>query len=408
MEKLKKFFSNLRSNIKKNPVPLLIVLYVILFLILLEGASRLFIHIPEEAAIRTLQPYFMNGHYYGVNKDKNIQNLMQKVDGAEAYHYEKSSNNYLYNFGFPVLSISDRGNVFFQEKADIANNINDKDSLRVFIVGASVAAGEGADTENRYYNLLEQKLSAALNKKVSVIPAAMGGFNSTQERILLELMVIPRKPDVVLILDGYNEIQPFVYGSRPGDPYNMGFLYKEYFSDFYKLKTTLAKYSHFYKFILYNSIHNSINDYQQNLLNTPDLKNNAILSINSVYLTNVKSMLESCWSKNIPAIVFIQPCKAITLHNQGVKTDLSNIDVFTLEYYSILNKLVKENNISYPVFELTDIFNDRPAEEIYYDPVHFLKEGHEILADAMLEKTLKIIQQKPSDKNIILKKPEQK
>ncbi|MFC1836122.1 hypothetical protein ACFL2Q_15615 [Thermodesulfobacteriota bacterium] len=102
---------------------------------------------------------------------------------------------------------------------DLANAVDSKDVTRVFVIGGSAAYGSGASsTDTRWYMELERLLSKGLKRQVRLIPAAMGAYVSTQERMVLELIVLPRRPDCVIILNGYNDlVNCLTYCTRPGD-----------------------------------------------------------------------------------------------------------------------------------------------------------------------------------------------
>src|SRR5690606_3877049 len=181
---------------------------------------------------RHMQPYLMTGGYYriplaGARED----HVDVGPGGPEDYGYRDEGGTYVFGFDEPVHSIAERADFLLQDRADLLNGAG-SNHLRVAVLGASVAYGVGASREDtRWYAILERLLTEELGREVRLIPAAMPGYVSTQERIILELMVLPMRPDAVIVLDGFNDAAlPVVFGSRPGDPYDQGLLYEQFYS----------------------------------------------------------------------------------------------------------------------------------------------------------------------------------
>jgi lysophospholipase L1-like esterase len=80
--------------------------------------------------------------------------------------------------------------------------------LRVFVVGGSTAWGAGVSQDQLYSTLMERRFDTALGKNpaVRVIAAGVAGYVSTQERLLVESVVLDLEPDVVVMLTGANDI----------------------------------------------------------------------------------------------------------------------------------------------------------------------------------------------------------
>ncbi len=79
-------------------------------------------------------------------------------------------------------------------------------TFKILLLGASTA--EGFDVR-----LLRDAFTKSINKKVVVFNAASGGFNARQEAISLVLIAEKIKPNLILVLDGANDV---IHSTRPG------------------------------------------------------------------------------------------------------------------------------------------------------------------------------------------------
>jgi hypothetical protein len=196
--------------------PLLLVVGLVLAEVGLRIAYRY-----EGAVVVLDQPYLGFGRLG--HQDERLL-----LEGPESFGYRQRDGRYVFDIREAVSGIQDRGDFLFGERAPIANRPGAAEGLRVFILGGSAAFGVGATSPERtWWVHLENGLSSELGRKVSVLNAAVPGFVSTQERIMLDLMVLPRKPDLVVFLHGLNDISiPMGYGVRPGDPFTQAVTYR--------------------------------------------------------------------------------------------------------------------------------------------------------------------------------------
>jgi hypothetical protein len=79
----------------------------------------------------------------------------------------------------------------------------DMSAVRIFVVGGSVAHG-GSPLETTYFSQLQRSLQA--NYPIQVIAASIGGGSSTEALVLFALTALPNRPDMVVILDGWNDL----------------------------------------------------------------------------------------------------------------------------------------------------------------------------------------------------------
>jgi lysophospholipase L1-like esterase len=328
-----------------------------------------------------MEPYFMSAGTPPIAGSGETGRLFG-ARGPDAYGYRDERNIRVYGFDEEVSSIADRGDFLFQDRVQLANDFGRGDVIRVFFIGGSTAYGVGASSrETRWYSVLEEALSTELRREVRLIPAAMIGYVSTQERLILDLIVLPRRPEVVIILDGFNDaVLPALFGTRPGDPYDQGILYEEFYSPLFGLKKALARRSHFARFLLYRSFRQAIAENKARIAGNPHLLANYARSTASVYLDNVRQMLDRCKDEGVTGLAFLQPVSDLTLRSQGSSEDLNPFALAS--YDEILNRLPSMAP-EHPIHDLTSVFNQPGREKWFVDSVHFEDAGHKAVAEAM-------------------------
>lgn len=92
-------------------------------------------------------------------------------------------------------------------------NYNNKsaDTFRIFVTGGSVAYGSGAiDDSQTISALLEKRLNEKISKstrlKYEVINTAYPAYSTTQEKILINQLLVNLKPDMIIMFSGSNDV----------------------------------------------------------------------------------------------------------------------------------------------------------------------------------------------------------
>jgi hypothetical protein len=104
------------------------------------------------------------------------------------------------------------------KEAQEYSGIQRPDNFRIMILGGSVAAGF-----EPYHEVLAETFSeftVSSGKSASIFNAANGGFNSRQQAIALMLSVETINPDLIVVLDGANDLSHSLRrGSNPETTY---------------------------------------------------------------------------------------------------------------------------------------------------------------------------------------------
>jgi lysophospholipase L1-like esterase len=375
--------------------PLLVLLFIMLWVVggflVLELVSRRFMGVWHVELInRHMQPYLMTGGYYRTPLAGVPESHVMIGPGApEMFGYARTGSSYVFDFQGQVRNVAERGRFLFQDRADLADGAQG-DTLRVMVVGGSVAYGVGASRkETRWFEVLERDLTAQLQRPVRLIPAANPGYVSTQERLVLDFFVLPRHPDAVIILNGWNDaVLPSAFGSRPGDPYDQGILYRQYYSPSYGLQAWAAKRSHLMRSLMHRSMERAIGKHRERISSDPALLRSYAQSVAAVYADNVGHMLKRCAQEGIPCQLFLQPALDISRHRRGERDGLNP---FTVEGYGAILTRVAALNAPAQVHDLTNAFSGPEQERWYFDSVHFEDPGQAALARAMRSAVLSML-----------------
>jgi hypothetical protein len=318
---------------------------------------------------RIMHPYielggFTKGGYFSPNFNPN--------ETLESFGYAPEGWLRIpaYPFGRAVKSVSERGRFLYRDRGQILDQEPLPSELRFFILGGSVAFGHAASTpEARWFVKLEEILGKDLRRPFHSIPAANHSHVTTQERIIQNLYVIPKRPSAMIILDGFNDCNTAISATRPGDPYGQGINYKRYESPLWGFLSDISKHSSLLRFFMVKEVENvwgiSWEDRTRLMGSFAD-------SVASVYYDNIAAMKRRCDQEKIPCFFFLQPEREITLMNQKI-SDFPD-DPIVASYREILSRIK-----NYPYLnDLTHIFDK--ANSVYTDQAHFNDEGHEILA----------------------------
>jgi lysophospholipase L1-like esterase len=89
------------------------------------------------------------------------------------------------------------------------------DSLRIAIVGASTVMGVAAATNDDTFSaLLESRLRKAFpGSTIEVINAGIAAYTLKEERLLLERLILPLRPDLVVAYTGINDFREYCNGA---------------------------------------------------------------------------------------------------------------------------------------------------------------------------------------------------
>lgn len=371
------------SKIKKIISTVLIFYVLVPLVIFLVGAEIYFRDFKpmDEGVDRIPHPYIEMGGFY---RGGYYKMQLDPIERPDTLGYVESGWLKIpsFQYGTEVKSIAERGKFLFRERVALVEKEKAKDEIRVFILGGSVAFGEGASSLNqRWFIHLEHELREKTGKNIVVISAANHSHVSTQERIIYDLYVSAYQPDVLIILNGFNDANTGVSGTRPGDPYAQGIAYKKSFSPFYSFLNDISKHSKFVRYIL----HESLSEVWYSTPRTPELNAAQGKSVANVYYENIKALNKRCGNEKIKCFFFLQPYQKLTEHYRNNSPTNETDDMVLINYNEILKRLPEHKFL----IDLTHVFDQEPKANPFYDPAHFRDGGHFTMAKEISEILLK-------------------
>lgn len=289
-------------------------------------------------------------------------------------------------------------------------------SKRVLILGGSAAMGLGAtDRKSVLANLLEERLN--INQNIvhyEVLNCAVGDYSSTQSLLAFQTELLSFEPDVVVMVDGFNDFSHSLWGSKFANgswlpnstrsfddcvyaiqkwenPWNPEVL--KYRWKISKLGATIRKvFGRQTNGVLTKSTHGMIWDDFSNW----SIKDEAIVW----YVNNLKTFIGMSNTHHFKLFHFIQPNYLWTqkkplmpmeaTYDKKLRQRMSKLYEFAPIYYNklkisynLLRNFVKTLDSAKQCVYLTDwgdLFDDK-VEEIFADPIHYNDRGQKILAN---------------------------
>ncbi len=274
---------------------------------------------------------------------------------------------------------------------------------RIFVLGGSTIGGYiTSSDELTIPAILEKKLQSS-DLNIKVINAGIGGSVAMDERYYLENYVLNYQPDMIIMYDGWNEVQY---------KYRSVFTYDEFkkFSPNYNYQgedpsSISGPILEFYTFLtdidyktaigILNYINNArveLNDYLE--------ANSEKDSFNESSLYMIENSLEDSWS-NICKLGVKEDFQTINILQPLIGTSDRILPKFTEKFLNHEDvEFIKKINITKMnlepcdnVYDFRNIFSGMDKNPIYFDVGHMSDYGNEIIAEKIYEKIFPILEE---------------
>jgi hypothetical protein len=253
-------------------------------------------------------------------------------------------------------------------------------SRSIFVLGGSVAQGLLNDPDT-YSVRLEEHLKTA-GHLYQVVPWALGGFVSTQSRLLVEMSLVERQPFAVVNLDFYNDCHYMIMGVLPGDTHRTQRKLVAEMSFAFRTLSPLFSYSAIARHIWQNIYSRMVERHMASLMETPEKLELGIRKCVTIYLRNIQRIHALCAHEGIHHRAFIQPFRD-DLRSDGDAQEINKNRKAVLMnrcYQELARQLAEQP-------DLADIVTTEPvlSSADYCDEVHFTPEGQDKMAQTMLK-----------------------
>jgi hypothetical protein len=240
---------------------------------------------------------------------------------------------------------------------------------RVLLVGGSTAAGFPG-------KILEQALSRQIESRTfEVINAALGGYEARQEVVVASLWGPSLRPDVLLSLDGANDLEHRLRVPKAGEFYLSStyalYLKRPWLAPFSALLTNSQ---------LYNGIVRLV---QRRSVNSPEYYADAI----PVYIESQHSLNVLAKGMGALRLMVLQPFSAYKTH-QSPEESAFQLYKYREEVLKTLYERTSDQLSAVAARDEVRYLDGRHiyqgvAEHIFIDDVHLTPRGYERLADAI-------------------------
>lgn len=271
-----------------------------------------------------------------------------------------------------------------------APEISDKKqgTYRIIVIGGSTAfGGMSTNDEKTFFNIMQRKLNenAKAGQRFEVISAGVPSYNSMQELILLESKLLKYQPDMVIVLDGFNDaINYLIRDNRSG--------YPSMFKDMEKYVDTKSFFMmRLRKIRIARKLMERI---EANSVANQKTFDPAVVNF---YGHNLDVMCHLLDSYGIIPIIVLQPAldykKPLSaLERQYLESDKTMSHAVFVKLYNSMANMAKDiafkNKVSY--IDARYIFNGDEGT-LFMDDCHLNDRAQEILANILLEKINKEI-----------------
>lgn len=240
--------------------------------------------------------------------------------------------------------------------------------IRIIGLGNSCTFGWRTPEKEIYLRRLEQYINSdSLLPKVEIINAGIPGYSSYQGMIFFKSEILNLKPDVILLMFGWND----QWAASDNIPDKDIEFPPQLLLDLHDFIARLRIYRFMRKVILSateKSLDESLN------------KMNPVYRVSfDDFYKNLQSIALSARKYKIPVIILTSPIPSLkTYYPPGSK---SNMHTFHEAYNQQARKLAK--NLDLGLVDLAQAFDeyDDLFDDARNDPIHFNAKGHQIAAD---------------------------
>ena len=250
------------------------------------------------------------------------------------------------------------------------NELNE-DDINVLLIGGSTA-------ENFPDEILEKSLKNKLNKEVKVFNAGYGGYISSQELIILTRYGNKLNPDIVINLNGANDIIHSIKKNvEPGT---------FYLNNTYELFLTKPYLAPFIKILQSSQLYNAFSRISERKKKEKYILTDYIKHLD-IYLENVESMSVFCKGLGIKYLNVLQPhviFKTMKHENEKNFTLLDYRNEIVKSLYLTTKERFQSNISLKNIFLDSTLIFENINEHVFSDDVHFMRnnnKGYYLLAE---------------------------
>lgn len=334
---------------------------ILIFFVILEGGSRLY-------------NYFQKDSLQSIGRE------------ALAFNVEDLSPYVLFR-KLPSLEMRADANFYYEFDDEKVTGQKSPGEYRIFIMGGSVAKGYGASApEKKFHRLLENLLNENrpehINRTFNVVSAGRLGYVSAQELVLLLMGALDFRPDMVIHLNGFNDIIAVTqYHETPGYPF--------YFQSMVRAIKSVKAGQVLDRALEQSAFFSNVSKMMKKYKTGPG--NFSSENIVRHYTRNMNQVAQILYANHIETYLFLQPTifdkksKSPTEQKFIDQRRLQNRQIFLTTYPQLaesLKRISEEHQVHWGDFR--GVFDEVP-ETVFNDSAHFNDVGQKVMARAMYD-----------------------
>lgn len=252
--------------------------------------------------------------------------------------------------------------------------------FRIVLVGGSVARGKKPEQSIAHY--LEKELNTQFQTdKIEVVNAGISAFVVEQEFILIQLLLQQYEPDMIVSLDGVNDLMTFDQNRYTQSDFNLP---PHHWDDMEVIapnrdrRKVLTRFPLFFKNITRVVAYFKVKQFEKNY-DWSQLTDARLQKVSDTYWQIIRDAHDFCKAKGIIYYNFLQPVRTCSYYRK--KQEVTPSEQAQCRLYALMDGSVKKEPYAYSLVTLLD---DRL--DLFYDFCHVVPEGNEMIAKAMAER----------------------
>ena len=357
--------------------------------VLLEAGARYLLHLTPLRYTMPYEPVFLTGNF--ANPESRAD-MAASPDGPGRYGYQPDVyGNYVFRGTLKSLN-TDRTAFLFSHylsryTSAVVDDVvcNQPQALKVFVLGGSVAVGTSASRkETTWHAVLEARLRAALGRDgLYVFNAAMSAFISVQERLAFGLAVAPRDPQLVLVLDGFNDLNLALAGAnRPGDSGQSAGRFTQVYRN--PLVSWLVESSAIANAVVEQSRLRPVVVHRERIRRDDVYFRQFATAAVRTYMDNTEAIIEACRLRGAQCLIALQPNRPLSKLAAGIdarEADENRMPALRVaQLYQMVRDEIKASAFRQDYVDLSDLFSRREEIAVYTDSVHMDDRGQAAIA----------------------------
>ena len=324
----------------------------------------------SELALHLVDPdFYYKNQFFPINRDIDFPEIYKK-DADLFWRFRENITTRSKQFSYLTYQINSagyRGPEFEREK----------NGYRILALGNSCTFGWGVEEEQTWVRQLDRILGSRLNNdRYEVINAGVPGYSSHQGRIAFAKKLAVLKPDMVLVMFGWNDHWAAGKGITDKEQQMPGGLILGLQNFFSKMKL----YQLMRKVILSASE-------KQEFVALGENTGKQRVSLQEYYL-NLACIAHTARKNGAHPVFMIPPVADPVNYFKGATSQLHQIH---RAYQEQMRLLARQDNI--PLIDLQAEFEryDNLYTDAYGDPTHFNERGHRVTAEAVAREVLPVL-----------------